>query len=387
MSEGVPAGPGRGPAEEAAVRALAQALRVSFRVLKVILAVVIASFLLSGIFSVDAGDVAIVLRFGRVAGVYRPGLHWTWPEPISAILRLPNERTLTFESDDFWYSPTRSERLGRPDAAGSVPASLRPGIDGYAITGDANILHAKWRIAYRVADPLAYWRAFGGVGEGPAGAAGEDISVAPSCASFLRGALREAVTAAAARMHAEDALRLKIDEFRGEVTRRLRERLARIGEPGAPALALVGEALLVAVEAPRQVAEAFGEVVRVEQDRGAALEAARRYAAEAIPRAEGEARRILARAEGDRARVVSEAASAADRAARLRDAFRDTRKIFVSRTVLDALRDALSKAEEVFLIRDGARIRIGRNLETERERARAEYERATAPRGQTRKGE
>ena len=38
-----------------------------------------------------------------------------------------------------------------------VKASLTPGDDRYLLTGDANIIHASWQVAYKVIDPKKYY--------------------------------------------------------------------------------------------------------------------------------------------------------------------------------------------------------------------------------------
>ena len=148
-------------AGDAASQALNDALRVSFLILKVAMLAVAVVFFLTGLYRVRQYEEAIVLRFGRIVTYTDdqgqrtarrgPGLHFAWPFLIDEILRFPVESVLEERIDAFWYK----EREG--DAPGSrVPPGIKPGDEGFTLTGDANILHSKWIVHYRVTDPVKF---------------------------------------------------------------------------------------------------------------------------------------------------------------------------------------------------------------------------------------
>jgi regulator of protease activity HflC (stomatin/prohibitin superfamily) len=110
--------PGR-PADEeldAAGKSLSEALRISFIILKVIMIVLVVAFLLSGFVTVDSGEQALVLRFGKIQGVGEerllgPGLHWIFPYPVDEIVRIPVEEKVNLLVNSFWYFQTEQEML------------------------------------------------------------------------------------------------------------------------------------------------------------------------------------------------------------------------------------------------------------------------------------
>jgi membrane protease subunit HflK len=151
---------------DAAGKSLAEALRVSFLILKLIMAVLVALFITSGIFRVQENEKALVLIFGEIQGtgaeqrILGPGLKWTWPEPISEIIKIPVAKVQTLAIDNFWYFETEEEKLGtRPPI---IPPLLNPVKDGYCLTrnesivategADYNFVHAKWELTYEISN-------------------------------------------------------------------------------------------------------------------------------------------------------------------------------------------------------------------------------------------
>src|SRR5947208_3328829 len=157
-------GPAAGPepargVEDASARALSEALRSSFNIVKLLMLALVAAFILSGVFTVKPNEVAIKLRFGQPIGVgaeqlLKPGLHWKFPYPIDDVVYVPVGQSHTVKSTAGWYPQTPQEA-----ATGQKPqplGMLRPGVDGYTLTGDGDIIHAKATLSYRISDPVRY---------------------------------------------------------------------------------------------------------------------------------------------------------------------------------------------------------------------------------------
>lgn len=151
-------------------KSLADALRLSFGILKLIMLAVVVLFLASGFFSVEPNEQALVLVFGKVQGlmaeqIKEPGYHWTFPEPISEIIRIPVKEVQSLSINSFWYFETEAERLagGRRYASGG----LNPIRDGYCLTrnepltelkgSDYNIVHSKWTVTYSINSPVRFF--------------------------------------------------------------------------------------------------------------------------------------------------------------------------------------------------------------------------------------
>lgn len=189
--------------------ALSDALRVSLRLLRWMMVFLILGYFASGIFVVKQDEKAFVLLFGKVHGVGAdkikgPGLHWTWPRPISEIVKVASERERTVSSNRFWY-------YEGPGASQGQYGALIPGRDGYCLTGDGNIIHARWALRYTVSDPQAF--AFG----------------FDEMDAIVQRSLERAVLHATSRRTVDQALRTDIGSLQASVQSRVRNALESLG--------------------------------------------------------------------------------------------------------------------------------------------------------------
>ena len=132
---------------EGGLKALVKSLQYAFVILLVAIVGMIVYFLTwGGYFSVEPQQAVIVLRFGKFHGAYQDGARWFMPYPVHRFIRVQtNQQQL-----DVNFLPV--EIPGE-----EVKASLTPGDDRYLLTGDANIIHASWQVAYKVIDPKKYY--------------------------------------------------------------------------------------------------------------------------------------------------------------------------------------------------------------------------------------
>ncbi len=307
--------------------ALADALDVSFRALRFVMVLLLVGYLLSGIFVVGQHEKAMVLVFGKLSGmagerVKSPGIYWTFPRPISEIVRVPTERIQSIETDTFWHAIPET-----PDGAAGATGPLRPGQDGYAVTGDTNLIHSRWILRYRIADPLRYRFGFADV-----------IPV-------IERELDHAVVKISARFPIDRALRTSIEAFRAAVDREFQGRIEQLG------LGITVAGLEIAALAPpQQVAAAFNDVVAAEQDRSQRISAARGQAARARNEARGEAARLVAEGETYRRRVVSEVSAEADYFNEVRQEYRKNPRVIAGTLLQASLRRVLAQVDEKFIL-------------------------------------
>lgn len=132
---------------EGGLKALVKSLQYAFVILLVaIVGMIVYFFTWGGYFSVEPQQAVIVLRFGKFHGAYQDGARWFMPYPVHRFVRVQtNQQQL-----DVNFLPV--EVPGE-----EVKASLTPGDDRYLLTGDANIIHASWQVAYKVIDPKKYY--------------------------------------------------------------------------------------------------------------------------------------------------------------------------------------------------------------------------------------
>ncbi|MFA6133242.1 MAG: SPFH domain-containing protein [Phycisphaerae bacterium] len=148
-----------------AAQSLANALRLSFRLLSVVMIVVLGFYLLTGVKTIQNSQVGIKKVFGKVVGLAKPGLAYTWPFPVGSIdIVNTNEQTLTI--DDFWMSERPEEKAQPLLSRQYMGGGLQPGRDGALLTGDRNLLHIRLTCRYAIRDPLAFRTHVGNTSEG-----------------------------------------------------------------------------------------------------------------------------------------------------------------------------------------------------------------------------
>jgi membrane protease subunit HflK len=109
-------------------------------------------YALSGITVVRPDEVAVILRWGRLVGAtpalqeHGPGLLFSFPRPIDRVVRVQVKHV--------WEVPVRTL------ASTEEGFTLDPVTQGYALTGDQNIVHVDMVARYRVRDP-AEWAFYG----------------------------------------------------------------------------------------------------------------------------------------------------------------------------------------------------------------------------------
>jgi modulator of FtsH protease HflK len=317
--------------EDAGALALEEALRTSFKIIKFLMVVLVIFFLASGLFTVNPNEVAIRLSFGRPLGtgteqLLKPGLHWAFPYPIDEIVRVPVGQSHTLVSRTCWFSTTPEV-----EAAGLLPAaspSLQPGVEGYTLTGDGNIIHVKTTLKYRLQPSSVLTVVF---------------SLA-NPTNLLQNMLDNSVHYAAARSTADDALYLRVSAFKELITQRFKEHLEE------RRLNLIVETLEVQTMAPLAVKPAFDEVTTTFNS-----------AITETKRAEIEARSLVNSALAQAAeirndgftrsnRLVSSMANYAKSFEELKPHFESNPTLFKQRLLSESLQRVFTNAQEKFYV-------------------------------------
>lgn len=259
--------------DDASSQALNEALGSSFLLVRILFVVLLAAFVFSCVFTVEPNEVAVVLRFGKPVGtgpdvIRRPGLHWAFPYPVDEIVRVRTGETKTVRATNAWHATTSGS-----DALGAEPMSLptlAPGVDGYVLTSDGNILHVRAAMKYRVADPLTYAFRFSNI------------------TNFLSDTLNNAIYRTSARFTADNALYKEPTAFREAILSRIRERIDEFD------LGITVDEIIVDTRTPQYVKQAFDAVIAAEQDRSKKVNVAEGEYNERVRTAEGEAAAIRA---------------------------------------------------------------------------------------------
>jgi membrane protease subunit HflK len=121
-------------------------------------------YLFSGITIVKSDEVAVVLRCGKLTGAipalqaHGPGLLFAFPRPMDQVVRVQIKRVREIPVKTLMSVPIDfDDDDGPPPGAGTTLNPLR---EGYALTGDRNIVQMEMVARYRVRDP-AEWAFYG----------------------------------------------------------------------------------------------------------------------------------------------------------------------------------------------------------------------------------
>ena len=218
------------------------------------------------IYTVQPDEVAVELRFGQPkTELSQPGLHFHW-WPIETV-----------------ESAKISEQLV------SIGGGASSG-SGLMLSGDQNIVNVQFSVAYQVSDPKAYLF---------------DVSDPDGMlAQVAESAMREVV----GRRPAQDIFR---DDRQGIATA-VREIIQGTLDGYKTGLQVNAVSIEDAAP-PREVADAFDEVQRAEQDEDKFVEQANQYSNQKLGQARGEAAQIREDAAAYKNRVVQEAEGEAQR--------------------------------------------------------------------------
>jgi membrane protease subunit HflK len=104
--------------------------------------------------------------------------------------------------------------------------------------------------------------------------------------------------------------------------------------------------------APREVQEAFDDVIRAREDEQRSRNQAETYANGVVPEARGQAQRIIEDANGYRDEVVSRAKGEADRFSKLLTEYRKAPEVTRERLYLETMQDVYSNTSKVLVSGD-----------------------------------
>lgn len=323
--------PERAPVEDAGAQALTEALASSLKLVRWLLAGMLVIFIFTGVFTVPPDEMAVLLRFGKPVGegearLLKPGLHWKFPPPIDERVRLEVGRSHTVVSTTGWFATTPEL-----EAAGKEPAprpSLIPGVDGYALTGDGNVIHVRVTLKYRVR----------------AASAADQVFNFVNITNEVRNVLDNALLHSAARFTADEALYRDTARFKEVLLARVTAQIERTG------LGISIEPTEIRVSAPLMVKPFFEGVVSAAQERGRRINEARGEAEQTLRKAEGEAAAVLNQGAAAANQIVQSARADARYFSDLLPQYRRDPAQFRQRLLTETMERVLAGAQDKFFL-------------------------------------
>ncbi len=270
--------------------------------------VLLAMWVFKAIYTVQPDEVAVELRFGEPKQeLSEPGLHFHW-WPIETV-----------------ETAKISEQL--VDIGGGTRAGDSAGL---MLSGDQNIVNVQFSVAYQVSDPRAYLF---------------DVSDPDG---MLRQVAESAMREVVGRRPAQDIFR---DDRQG-IAEGVREILQSTLD-GYRAGLNVNAISIEDAAPPREVADAFDEVQRAEQDEDKFVEQANQYSNQKLGQARGQAAQVREEAAAYKNRVVQEAQGEAQRFISVHDEYAKAPEVTRKRLYLETMERVLKDSSKVVVEQGG----------------------------------
>jgi len=302
--------------------------------------------LLSGVYTVKPGEVAVSTIFGKeVRQAITEGLHYRLPWPFEAVEKVnvsEIRRTdvgLTVSGESLLF-PRKSmaEILPQPaghgghgghGAGGTVSESTRPAetlpvsAKNQFFTGDENILEIRMNIQYQIKDASNYL--FG----------------LNSPDSLVPYAVRAAVTEFFGRMPVEELLTVAKSQIQRRIAQSAQNMLDEYG-----AGMYIVNVNLQEVNPPQEVAEAFRDVASAREEKEETINKAQGYWNTVIPEARGKAHQLISDAEGYSEQIINQSRGDADKFSAMLDEYQRAKTVTEYRLYLETIERILAKAKK-----------------------------------------
>lgn len=255
------------------------------------------------IYTVQPDELAVELRFGKPKEeLSQPGLHFHW-WPIETVERVNTAEKLV--------------NLGETRSGTS---------SGLMLSGDQNIVDVKFSIAYQVADPKAY------------------LFNVTNPDEMVRQVGESAVREVVGRRPAQDIFRDDRQGIAQDVRTIVQSTLEAYGT------GLNVNAISIEDAAPpREVADAFDEVQRAEQDEDRFVEESNQYSNQKLGQARGEAAQVREEAAAYKNRVVQEAEGEAQRFISVYDEYAKAPEVTRQRLFIETMEKVLKDSNKVIV--------------------------------------
>ena len=350
---------------DAASKSLSEAFSISFVILKIIMGVLVVLFLFSGFETVDYGETALVLRFGKIrskGGVLksRSRPYWIMPSPIEEIIKIPVGKSIDLAIDSFWYRVSREELAsGR---VGRFRSTLDPIYEGYSLTrsvsrtgeiggNDYNIVHSKWQVIFQIDNARGFFRNVY-VEDAQPGEVYFDV-VKRSVEPLFKNLIEDAVVTALVNYTVDDITSERMGTVTEHVKRLIQERLNEL-ESGIK----VESVNLVDSTWPRQVNDAFEGLHKFSQMKDTMISEARSYAQNHLIEAGAHAEERIAEARANRTKLVETARANAKYLQQILPEYRKRPKLIIEEIYLTALENIFENVDEQFVVESTDKLRL-----------------------------
>ena len=284
--------------------------------------VLILLWFASGIYTVDSGEEAVVLRFGQHASTVRnAGLKWHLPLPIERVYK---EKVSEVKRLEFGF---RTVASGNTEEFGKY---MEMEEESLMITGDENLVDLELIIQFRVTDVENWF-----------------FKVDDQLAT-IRTTTESIIRRVVANHKLDDVLTDNKFQVQQEIQLDLQQIFEKY-ELGVTVTAVQ----LQDVNPPEQVEAAFKDVAAAREDKNSYINEAQAYANEIIPQARGEAAEITNNAEAYKQKRIKESNGDVANFLQVWEQYKSSQDITRARMYFETMEEILPGIEKYILEDNG----------------------------------
>ncbi|GAB4341974.1 MAG: FtsH protease activity modulator HflK [Desulfobulbaceae bacterium] len=284
------------------------------KIVFIILAVLLAQVVYSSFYTIEPGEVGVILRFGAYNRTTDPGLHFKVPY-IEELNKVDMESV-------------RNEEFGFRTRIPGQAVLERRGYDkeSLMLTGDKNVIDVAWIVQYKISDPVDYLYKVRNVSQ-----AVRDLS--------------EMVTRRIVGNMDFDYVLSNREKLAGDARQELQGELDNL-ECGVQIVTLK----MQDITPPDPVKPAFNEVNEADQDMKRLVNEAEETYNRIIPKAKGDAKKIIEEAKGYAAQRINQAKGETERFNDIVAEYLKAREVTRRRMYLEAMQEILPHVNHVYVM-------------------------------------
>ncbi|WP_312945228.1 FtsH protease activity modulator HflK [Agrobacterium sp.] len=270
-----------------------------------ILALVLIAFVaMQSIYTVQPDERGVELRFGKPKDeVSMPGLHFHfWPIETVEIVKVTEQQ----------------QNIGSRATSSTGT--------GVMLSGDQNIVNVQFSVLFTVTDPKSY------------------LFNVDTPAETLQQVSESAMREVVGRLPAQDIFRDNRQQIAADV-----RNIIQATMDGYGAGLSINAVAIEDAAPPREVADAFDEVQRAEQDEDRFVEEANQYANQKLGAARGQAAQIREEANAYKSRVVNEAQGEAQRFVSIYDEYTKAPDVTRQRLFIETMEQVMKSTSKIII--------------------------------------
>ena len=288
------------------------------KLISLILVILLSIWFSSGVYVIDEGEKALVLRFGKYVRTSNTGLNYHLPSPIEYIVI---EKVETLRKEEIGFRTIGGGASSdSPNGAHNVPQ------ESLMLTGDENIVDINFIVQWKIDNLKDY--------------VFNIFNPRETVRNVAESAVREVIGSTPIDKAIKDG-RLDVEQE----SKKIAQNILNSYNSGVEITTLK----LLRADPPMEVIDAFRDVQTAKTDQEREINRADAFSNEVIPRARGEASRIILDSEAYKKEVVERAKGEAGRFELIYAQYKNAKDITKKRLYLEAMQDILQGMEKIII--------------------------------------